>query len=427
MNTTDSRITESRTVDDLLDLDADALTGFEAVSVLLAVHRSCARIEALRLRALEVIERSEVWRAEGAVSFTAWLRSLLGVDHLAASREVRLARASRELPTMIADLAAGSTSRAHLELVARIGLANQDRADALPQVEAVFAQVARSQPPGVLAQVVRAWADQIDPIATATAEDEVHRRRFVHLSQVGDCWHLDGMFGHEQGATLAAALNAAIVSARRGGGSADGGASNECEQVKASQRADALIDLARLALASGGLPETGGAKPTVVVTVPLVRLEQAESTSALPGFGQCAGSDGPLPFIGGSAQLAVPNGIGQDLISETTAQRMACDAEVQRIVLSGEGLPLDIGRTSRTIPLQLRRALNIRDGGCVFPGCDRPPGWTEAHHVVHWAQGGPTSLRNTALLCSRHHHDVHTYDHEINIGPNGRPKITLRL
>lgn len=111
MNTADSRITDSRSVDELLDLDADVLTGFEAVDVLLAVHRSCARIEALRLRALEVIERSEVWRAEGAVSFTAWLRSLLGVDHLAASREVRLARASRELPTLAADLAAGSTSR----------------------------------------------------------------------------------------------------------------------------------------------------------------------------------------------------------------------------------------------------------------------------------------------------------------------------
>lgn len=225
-------------------------------------------------------------------------------------------------------------------------------------MEAVFAQVARSQPPSVLAQVVRAWADQVDPIATVTAEDEVHRRRLVHLSQVGDCWHLDGMFGHEQGATLAAALNAAITLARRRCGPADTSAANEscqvgtddcetttCDEstafvgfgpdpvalINSRQRADALIDLARLALASGGLPETGGAKPTVVITVPLGRLEQTESTSALPGFGQCAGSDGPLPFIGGSAQLTVSDGIGQDLISETTAQRMACDAEVQRI------------------------------------------------------------------------------------------------
>lgn len=457
MNTTDNR-----SIDELLDLDTEALTGFEAVSLLLAAHRSCARIEAMRLRALQVIERSEVWRADGAVSFAAWLRALLGVDHLVANREVRLARASRGLPTMTDDLASGSTSRAHLELVARFGLANQSRADALPEVEAVFAQVARSQPPAVLARVVRAWADQVDPMATLTDEDEAHRRRFVHLSQVGDGWHLDGFFGHEQGATLATALNAAIAAARRSGDPADAGGGATAEQLGTSrhetttsdestafvgfgpdlvalvhsrQRADALIDLARMALASGGLPDTGGAKPTVVVTVPLGRLERVGRVEPaglpapvenVPASARGEESDGSLPFVAGSALLAVPNGYGQALISQTAARRLACDAEVQRVVLSTEGLPLDIGRTSRTIPPHLRRALNVRDGGCVFPGCDRPPGWTEAHHIVHWAQGGTTSLDNTALLCSRHHHAIHTYGHEIDIGSNGRPKVTLR-
>ncbi|MFI0433261.1 MAG: HNH endonuclease signature motif containing protein [Candidatus Nanopelagicales bacterium] len=55
----------------------------------------------------------------------------------------------------------------------------------------------------------------------------------------------------------------------------------------------------------------------------------------------------------------------------------------------------------------LRRALDVRDGGCVIPGCDRPPGWCEAHHVTHRGNGGSTSLQNLALLCSRHHHELH--------------------
>jgi HNH endonuclease len=65
--------------------------------------------------------------------------------------------------------------------------------------------------------------------------------------------------------------------------------------------------------------------------------------------------------------------------------------------------PLEVGRTSRVVTAAQRVALVVRDRGCGFPGCDRPPAWCEAHHLVHWLHGGPTDLANLALVCRAHH------------------------
>ncbi|MGZ4691257.1 MAG: DUF222 domain-containing protein [Acidimicrobiia bacterium] len=88
-------------------------------------------------------------------------------------------------------------------------------------------------------------------------------------------------------------------------------------------------------------------------------------------------------------------------------RRLLCDSSVSRIVTGPDSLPLDVGRTRRTVPPALRRALVVRDGGCRFPGCDRPPGWCEAHHTTHWIHGGRTERDGLVLFCDRHHHVVH--------------------
>jgi hypothetical protein len=77
------------------------------------------------------------------------------------------------------------------------------------------------------------------------------------------------------------------------------------------------------------------------------------------------------------------------------------------MVLAGDGQPLDVGRAVRTVPSAIRRALDVRDAGCTWKGCDLPPAWCDAHHIEHWADGGPTSLANLRLLCRRHHVAVH--------------------
>ena len=85
---------------------------------------------------------------------------------------------------------------------------------------------------------------------------------------------------------------------------------------------------------------------------------------------------------------------------------------------------LDVGRSSRTATAAIRKALAARDKGCVFPGCDRPPSRCEAHHVIHWTDGGVTALHNMVLLCAFHHHYVHEYRWTIHIHDNGTVTVT---
>jgi hypothetical protein len=90
-----------------------------------------------------------------------------------------------------------------------------------------------------------------------------------------------------------------------------------------------------------------------------------------------------------------------------TIERLLCDAGVARVITRGRSVPIDVGRTTRTIPSALWRALVVRDRGCVAPGCDRPPGWCEVHHRIPWSHGAGTDLENCELRCGQHHHAVH--------------------
>jgi hypothetical protein len=122
-----------------------------------------------------------------------------------------------------------------------------------------------------------------------------------------------------------------------------------------------------------------------------------------------------------------------------TARRLACDARLTRVLVTrqrhhGDGAdpagdlaarrrtaiallppalggaptqPLAVGHATRVVAPAQRAALTVRDGGCRFPGGDRPVAWCDAHHLQHWLHGGPTDLDNLVLLCRGHHHAVH--------------------
>jgi hypothetical protein len=148
------------------------------------------------------------------------------------------------------------------------------------------------------------------------------------------------------------------------------------------RRADALVELCRRQLDAGALPQTGRQKPHLSVTI---------SAAALAGLPQTEGGElnwaGPVP-----AQ---------------TVQRLACDDSLTVIALNSRGLPIDVGRATRTLPTGLSKALRVRDGGCRFPTCDRPIDWTQGHHLKHWTKDGETSRDNVYLLCSFHHRLAH--------------------
>ncbi len=138
-----------------------------------------------------------------------------------------------------------------------------------------------------------------------------------------------------------------------------------------------------------------------------VEAQRVEAQRSHPG----AVGGGPAGW--GAAGTAVSGllGSGGAVFTETGGRaprallrRLACDSAVTRIVFGPDGAVLDVGRAQRTVTGQMRRAVIARDEHCVYPGCDQPPSRCEVHHAVrHWADGGDTSVANSALLCWYHH------------------------
>jgi hypothetical protein len=103
---------------------------------------------------------------------------------------------------------------------------------------------------------------------------------------------------------------------------------------------------------------------------------------------------------------ALASGDGRSSLPIESVKRLCCDGDAVVIVENEEGEPLSVGRKTRTVPTAIKRALQARDRGCMFPGCHHTR-FVDAHHIEHWSAGGETSLDNLMLLCSRHHRLVH--------------------
>jgi hypothetical protein len=116
--------------------------------------------------------------------------------------------------------------------------------------------------------------------------------------------------------------------------------------------------------------------------------------------------------------------MGGAKISAETASAILCDSVMHRMVVDPAGAIIDYGRATRTISAPLWAALVVRDAGCRFPGCDRPPTWCEAHHVVWFRDGGTTCPENLVLLCSRHHHKLHEAGWHAKLLPDATFEIT---
>jgi len=110
-------------------------------------------------------------------------------------------------------------------------------------------------------------------------------------------------------------------------------------------------------------------------------------------------------------------------ISAAEARRLACDANIIPVVMGSNSQVLDVGRSSRSFPIGIRRAITLRDKGCAFPGCDRPPGWTDGHHVKHWTDDGHSAYNNGCLLCRFHHTTIHKGEWTITWATDGTPEF----
>ncbi len=121
-------------------------------------------------------------------------------------------------------------------------------------------------------------------------------------------------------------------------------------------------------------------------------------------WGDRADGVGLAPLIDHCGPATTPDGFH---VHRDVAECLLCDPVITALIVDVLGVPLDMGREVRLANRRQRRALERRDGGCIFPGCDAPVGWCDAHHVTWWDDDGPTDIKNLALLCRYHHGVTH--------------------
>jgi hypothetical protein len=348
-----------------------------------------AHLEAATARLLALIREFDArggWNT-GFRSCAAWLSWRVGLAPGAAREHVRVARALGTLPALADALGRGELSYAKVRALTRV---------ATPETEARLLAVGRAGTAHHVERIVRGWR-RVDRQAEAREAARQHAGRALHIYQDDDgTVVLRGRLTPEVGALLRRALDAAreTLYQRRRATEAGPPATDPAQEppTRAQQQADALALLAETALHHELDPGAPGERYQVVVHV-----------------------DAPV--------LADPEQPGQSVLEEGshvpagTSQRLACDASRVVMRYDEEGRVVEVGARTRTIPPALRRALLHRDRTCRFPGCTVRIG--QGHHVRHWAQGGPTTLSNLALLCRRHHRTVHEEGYQIERMPDG--------
>jgi hypothetical protein len=328
-------------------------------------------LEAERLRRLAEIDRRGLFTRDGHLSAASWLASSFKVAWGIAREHVRVARSLEQMAHARAAFEAGDVSLSGVRLLAT---AHDVEPEAFAHAEAELVEAARIHSVPDLQRVVALWRQTVEQEQAAGGEDELRQRRRLHASvTLMGSVRVDGDLDPETGETLLSALRAVLDTQARS-------RSEEDTRTPAQRRADALGEICRQWLDDSDRPSVAGERPHLTVTVPAEALHGNVGTGKLDHVGP----------------------VGSDV-----ARRLACDASVMRVVLSGRSEPLDVGRRTPVVSAAVRRAVIVRDRHCRFPGCDRPQAWCDAHHVVHWTDGGPTSLANLLLLCRRHHGMVH--------------------
>jgi len=414
-----------------------------------AVHRL--------LTLLARFDRMQGWEQGGFMSCAHWLAARCGMDLGAAREKVRTARALEELPCTSGALAEGRITYSQARALTRV---------ATPEDEAELLDLSEGFTTAQVERLVRGWRLATAEDEVAREEIRQQARRFSVVPDLDGMYRVQGRLTPEQGALLMRAIDRMGDLLFREGShgapyetppqmdrlqAALPGGTREVEVAAARRRADALALLAEVALNGGWDAEAGEG---------CAAGDRGEAGAERGGAGGAAGagdegevgsegegtsgSDGhdfsqPLkpreaPISGSSAgryqvllhvdldalesregaPASASESGGRGLrstledgirVSQETSRRRCCDAAVVPVGTNAEGEILNLGQRIRTVNPALRRALDARDRGCRFPGCGKR--YTEAHHIVHWADGGETSLTNCLLLCHHHHRLVH--------------------
>jgi Domain of unknown function (DUF222)/HNH endonuclease len=397
-----------------------------------------AHIHAAKCRWLSLVaefDRREAWADQGCKSCAHWLSWRCALAPSAAREHVRVARRLSELPQIRAAFGSGELSYSQVRALSRV---------ATPELEESLLEVARYATAAQLERTLRAYQGVLE--RELPADELTHGDRYLVCEYDEDgSLLMRARLPADEGALVVAALDAARDSLRAAAAedepagsdysedepSTEGrDASAEAETRSASaeaplseqppaSNASALVLMAETLLECGPAERSGADSYQVVVHVDVDALvDQPPHGATAGGAPAVASRAGPLgdpspdPPPAGACQL--DDGA---FLHPETARRLACDSSVVRI-LERDGRPLSVGRRTRSIPPALRRALQSRDHCCRFPGCTQRR-FLHAHHIDHWAHGGPTEISNLVQLCRFHHRLVHEGGYRLERALNG--------
>lgn len=338
-----------------IPVDGDAIT---------QVLQLADRLQAKAVKAIAAFDDAALWDLDAATSMTAWLREHTAMTTGAAASMVKTARRLSALPITAAAWESGALSGGQVQAI----LANVDdrTVELFSTHEAELVPVLAPLSVTDTAIAMREWKARADAVVDSL--EPADRPDTVHLSRT-----LAGR--RELTGSLDAASGSIVETALRLASTAD--AAGEI-RTPAERRADALVDVCRFFLDHQTTHLGRRHRPHVNVVIPLEQLEAR-------------------------AHAARARLLDGSWLSAAATSALLCDCGIHRVITDATGSVLDYGRTTRTAPPALFAALAIRDGGCRHPGCDRPPEWCDAHHVIPWEVGGLTDADNLVLKCRRHH------------------------
>jgi hypothetical protein len=366
-----------RCIDEISCVDAGSLSSDELARACVASTRLVNAALAGSAALLAEFQQRGAWADDGAVSAATWVANRTGERRSELAGRVRVGAALRQVPAAGAAARAGEISFDHARR-----LADCVRKDPVlaARDEAVLVESARSVDADVFRMVARHWqACAADISDDPPPGDDMKRQERLHLWQMADGWYaVDGTLSPENGAQLHSLLEEFVDRALRAQRDGDPALA---QLVPSALRADAVADL---------VAQHRRRDPGDLSAPDRYRVGIVLNLDDLP-------EDLPLA---------------------------CCDSGLFRAVINAAGEVLDIGRTTREWTIPIRRGVVLRDGGCVFPGCDRPPSWCDVHHCWEWDHGGPTCVDNGALLCRRHHTFIHAKHWKVIIPrPRGRPVV----
>lgn len=374
--------------DDLATFEAWRLPSAELREVAVAMQKARTTMDAALSRVAGAADDMGLAKDDGATSTTAWLANLAGIHKGEAAKLVGLSKVTTELTGAAWMRGQVTTDQASVIMKAIHGLpdwvGDEERADA----EQHLIELAADHNLDDLKRLANHVMEVIDPdgadeILGKKLQDEEQRAwdatRLI-MRRRGD-GTTDGKFKlpDADADVLRAAVEGIIAPRRSGINETKHGVGDFNALPRAQRMGLAFVELLNH-LPTESLPKAGGLAATVAVTVDVDDLRT--------GQGVATNTSGTT-------------------ISATKAQRLACNAHLVALYLDSESRVLDHGMTKRLFDRHQRLALAVRDGGCVWAGCDRPPAWCEAHHLNAWSEGGPTDLDKGALFCHYHHFLLH--------------------